>query len=80
MISTHCETFKAADGGEYVCSPFLSQVMNKLETRPEKTMCKELIAYEKGEYSWSLDNANFTTVIFNNAILILLLWKLFTKV
>ena len=58
--------------------PFLSQVMNKLETRPEKTMCKELIAYEKGEYSWSLANANFTTVIFNNAILIL--WKFFTKV
>ena len=61
-------------------SPFLSQVMNKLETRPEKTMCKELIAYEKGEYSWSLANANFTTAIFNNAISILLLSKFFSKI
>ena len=49
-------------------SPFLSQVMNKLETRPEKTMCKELIAYEKGEYSWSLAYANFSSAISNNAI------------
>ena len=54
--------------------------MNKLETRPEKTMCKELIAYEKGEYSWSLANANFTTAIFNNAISILLLSKFFSKI
>ena len=49
-------------------SPFLSQVMNKLETRPEKTMCKELIAYEKGECSWSLAYANFSSAISNNAI------------
>ena len=31
-------------------------------------MCKELIAYEKGEYSWSLAYANLTILIFNNAI------------
>ena len=62
------QLLKLQTGGKYlVCPPFLSQVMNKLETRPEKTMCKELIAYEKGEYSWSLAYANFPTAIFNTA-------------